>query len=180
MLDKVFSLCKACKLHAPTQPCPVVSTGSQATASGQVVGLNLKVRRIGKFKFILYGVNMFSSLVFAVFLENKSTDLVVNKIFTHYSASGTHILRSFFSDNGPGFCSESFCEMCKMLGIEPITTTPYLPWSNGKVEKIHHVIDTIFDKVTTSQPHLSPEVVLSWACFAKNQWPSSTLGGFSA
>ena len=38
----------------------------------------------------------------------------------------------------------------------------------------------IYDKVTSSHPQLSPETILSWACFAKNQWPSSTLGGFSA
>ena len=70
--------------------------------------------------------------------------------------------------------------MAEMLGVEVVTTAPYSPWSNGKVEKIHHVVDLIYDKVSSSHPQLSPEVILSWSCFAKNQWPTSTLGGFSA
>ena len=123
---------------------------------------------------------MFSSLVFAVFLKSKETDEVIHNILTYYAASGNCIPQYFYSDNGGEFCSDAFREMCEMLGSEALATAPYSPWSNGKVEKIHHVVDTIYDKVSTSHPQLSPEVILSWACFAKNQWPSSTLGGFSA
>ena len=67
-----------------------------------------------------------------------------------------------------------------MLGVECLTTAPYSPWSNGKVERIHAVVDSIYKKVTFSHPQLSPSVILSWACFSKNQWPSTTLAGFSA
>jgi len=180
VLDKIFSLCKACKLHAPTQPRPVVASGSHATAPGQVVAIDLKDKKVGPYKFILYGVDMFSSLVFAVFLKTKNTDEVVDNIFKYYAASGTCIPQYIYSDNGNEFCSNTFREMCEMLGIEPLTTAPYSPWSNGKVEKIHHIVDSIYDKVSSSHPQLSPQVVLSWSCFSKNQWPSSTLGGFSA
>ena len=179
-LDKIIGSCKACKLHAPTQPRPIISTGTQATAPGQVVSLDLKERKVGNYKYILYGVDMFSSLVFAVFLKTKTSKEVVDKVFTFFAASGSCIPKKFYSDNGKEFCSEIFKEMCEMMGIEALTTAPYSPWSNGKVEKIHHIVDMIYDKVQSSHPHLSPETILSWACFAKNQWPSSTLGGFSA
>ena len=36
VLNKIFTLCKACKLHAPTQPRPVVATGFHATAPRQL------------------------------------------------------------------------------------------------------------------------------------------------
>ena len=180
LLEKIIGQCKACKLHAPTQPRPVVSTGTQATAPGHVVSLDLKERKVGHYNYILYGVDNFNSLVFASFLRTKKTEEVINKIFTYYAASGSCIPKKFYSDNGTEFCSDAFKEMAEMLGVEVVTTAPYSPWSNGKVEKIHHVVDMIYDKVSSSHPQLSPEVILSWSCFAKNQWPTSTLGGFSA
>ena len=41
MLNKIFTLCKACKLHAPTQPRPVVARGFHATAPRQVVAIDV-------------------------------------------------------------------------------------------------------------------------------------------
>ena len=49
-LDKIIGSCKACKLHAPTQPRPIVSTGTQATAPSQVVSLDLKDRKVGSYR----------------------------------------------------------------------------------------------------------------------------------
>ena len=141
---------------------------------------DLKERSVDKLNYILYGVDMFSSLVFAVFLSTKRTEEVVDKIFTYYAASGTCIPKKFYSDMGSEFCSNTFREMCEMFGVEVLTTAPYSPWSNGKVEKIHHIVDTIYEKVSLSHPDLPCTTVLSWSCFAKNQWPSSTLSGYSA
>ena len=61
LIDKIIGQCKAYKLHAPTQPRPVVSTGTQATAPGHLVSLDLKERKVGPYNYILYGVDNFSS-----------------------------------------------------------------------------------------------------------------------
>ena len=107
-LDKIIGSCKACKLDAPTQPRPIISTGTQATAPSQVVSLDLKERRVGCYKYILYGVGTFNSLVFGVFLKSKSSQEVINKNFTFFAASGSCIPKKFYSDNGKEFCSETF------------------------------------------------------------------------
>ena len=134
-LEKVYRMCKPCKQLAPTDSRPVVASNVSFTEPGPIVSLDFKERKVGKYRYILYGVDVYSSLVFAVFLKDKSTETVVDKIMTIYAASGTCIPRRFYMDGGKEFCSESFREMCEMLGVECLTTDPYSPWSNGKVEK---------------------------------------------
>ena len=44
------------------------------------------------------------------------------------------------SDRGANFMSSVIEEMCKILGIKKLQTTPYHPQTNGLVERSHQTI----------------------------------------
>ena len=51
------------------------------------------------------------------------------------------------SDKGTGFTSKVIHEMCSLLGIEKIRTTPYHPQSNGSAERIHQTLRRMIGKL---------------------------------
>jgi transposase InsO family protein len=44
------------------------------------------------------------------------------------------------SDNGPQFIAKDFKEYIRLMEITHVTTTPYYPQSNGKLERYHRTI----------------------------------------
>ncbi len=47
------------------------------------------------------------------------------------------------SDNGPQFLSRDFMELIRISGMTHVTTSPYYPQSNGKIERFHKTITSI-------------------------------------
>ena len=44
------------------------------------------------------------------------------------------------SDNGPQFLARDFKEFIRIAGMTHVTTSPYYPQSNGKIERFHRTI----------------------------------------
>ena len=51
------------------------------------------------------------------------------------------------SDKGAGFISRVIEEMCKILSIKQLQTTPYHPQTNGLVERLHQTIMCMIGKL---------------------------------
>ena len=49
-------------------------------------------------------------------------------------------LARLLSDRGASFMSSVIEEMCKILGVKQLQTTPYHPQTNGQVERLHQMI----------------------------------------
>jgi len=50
-------------------------------------------------------------------------------------------------DNGPEFRSELFSEVCKLLEVDKLHTTPYHPQTNGCIERFHLTLNRMLGKV---------------------------------
>ena len=50
------------------------------------------------------------------------------------------------SDQGRNFDSESFAEMCRLLGIKKTRTTPHHPQSDGMVERFNRTLEAQLSK----------------------------------
>ncbi len=63
-------------------------------------------------------------------------EVLVNKFFTRFG-----IPMELHSDQGRNFESETFQEVCRLLGINKTRTTPYHPQSDGMVERFNKTIE---------------------------------------
>jgi len=65
--------------------------------------------------------------------RNTCTDFLQRAV-DFFAAEGVPIKR-VMTDNGPGYISNRFNELCAELGIRHIYTKPYTPQTNGKAER---------------------------------------------
>ena len=56
-------------------------------------------------------------------------------------------LPRLLSDRGANFMSSVINEMCKILGMKKLWTTPYHPQTNGLVERLHQTIMRMIGKL---------------------------------
>ena len=56
-------------------------------------------------------------------------------------------LARLLSDHGSNFVSSIIAEMCKLLGMKKLQTTPYHPQTNGLVERSHQTIKWMIGKL---------------------------------
>ena len=81
------------------------------------------------------------------------------------------------SDNGKEFVGSAFEQFLQRFGTAHTTTAPYHPETNGKVERVHFIIDENMKDLKVSFPDLSDSDALTWACVAYNNL--ETRAGFS-
>eukprot|EP00111_Clytia_hemisphaerica_P012925 TCONS_00037964-protein len=90
-------------------------------------------------KYILSFVDRFSSWPEAFCIPSCETpvlaQIMVDEIITRHG-----VPRSILSDNGPNFVSLLMKEVCAILGMEKLTTTPYHCQTNGMCERFHRSI----------------------------------------
>ena len=63
------------------------------------------------------------------------------QIFSKYGWPETLIY-----DNGPCYTAETFTSITKEYGVNPITSSPHYPQSNGLAEKLVQIVKNLFDK----------------------------------
>ena len=96
--------------------------------------------------YILTAIDAFTRYLVAVPLRNKSAVIVANALVEHvFLPLGSY--RSMVSDQGREFCNEVLEEVTRLLGIEKLRTTAYRASANGRVERVHRTINTLFCKV---------------------------------
>ena len=75
-VEKIHRECNICKQFANTPSHPVVSM-LLATELGKIVVVDLKDKKLEEFKFIFYGIDVFSKLMFGSFIKTKHTSKIV-------------------------------------------------------------------------------------------------------
>ncbi len=90
-------------------------------------------------KYILVVSDYFTKWTQAFALPDQTAQTVADVLMTQYiSLFGTPC--QLHSDQGRNFESELFQELCRLLGVEKIRTTPYRPQSDGMVERFNRTV----------------------------------------
>ena len=95
---------------------------------------------------ILVTSDYYSNYITVRRLRNQGTDDVINELLGIFSTHG--LPENIVCDNGPQF-REKFLKFTKDHDINLVTSSPYLPQSNGKAENAVKTIKRIFKKCST-------------------------------
>ena len=68
--------------------------------------------------------------------------MLVDQVFSRWGIRARLVV-----DNGPEFRSELFSEVCKLLEVDKLHTTPYHPQTNGCIERFHLTLNRMLGKV---------------------------------
>jgi len=63
------------------------------------------------------------------------------------------------SDNGAGYISRQFNQYLRLVGIRHITTSPFHPQTNGKIERYHRTIKGEINQVPYDMPNELKEAI---------------------
>lgn len=162
-LEEIQQNCAMCKMYAVTPPRPVVAF-PMASEFNEKVAMDLK---IWGNKYILHMIDMWSRLTVSVFIDNKKTSTIIDKIMTNWVAV-YGVMQAIMSDNGGEFNSDDMREIASFLNITVNTTAGESPWSNGLCERVHSVTDQMLVKLIAEYPDTSHPVLLGWANMARN------------
>jgi cleavage and polyadenylation specificity factor subunit 1 len=90
-------------------------------------------------RYLLTYIDHFTKWAEAVPLPDQEATTVANalviQIFTRHG-----VCEKLLSDRGRNFTSDLFREICRLLGVDKIFTSPYRPQSNGQVERFHRTL----------------------------------------
>ena len=101
-------------------------------------------------KYILTAIDYFSRWAEALPIRNQEAvtvaeTLMVN-VFSRFGMS-----RQILTDQGPCFESNLFKELCKLMEIDKVRTTPYRPSGNGMIERFHRTLNMLIGKVVSER-----------------------------
>ena len=102
----------------------------------------------GGHKYILTAIDYFSRWTEAFPIRNQEAATVakvlVEQVFVRFG-----VPLQILSDQGPNFESGLFQEMCRLLGIDKVRTSPYQPRTNGMIERWHRTLNSMLGKVVS-------------------------------
>jgi len=140
-VEKYIRKCEKCQKNKMTQcrtRMPLVITGTLSTVFDKC-----SIDTIGQFsyisshhRYILTEQDDLSKFLIAVPLEDQTEEQIV-KAFVDHIALTYGIPQVILSDCGSQFLSETFKNVCKLLGIKHIQSTGFRPESNGSNEHSH-------------------------------------------
>ncbi len=134
--------------RAPLQEVPLVAKAFHKI-SIDMVGPILPASDRGN-RFILTVVDSATRWPEAFPLRSTTTSAVAEKLLEAFSRWG--IPNEILSDNGSNFTSEEMKQIYRELKIQPITTSPYSPQSNGKCERFNGTLKSMLKKVSREHP----------------------------
>jgi hypothetical protein len=88
----------------------------------------------------------FSKWAEALPLRNHTAPVVATALFTNVLVR-FGMPRRILSDQGAEFESNLFQELCRMMNIDKVRTTPYKPSTNGQVERLHRTLNGMLARV---------------------------------
>ena len=142
MLDSVYSQCGSidCRARHHTQKTKKVAW-RDARKLGELVAADLKIME-GREQNILYLVDIATSFVVSVLIDNKSAGHISEKIFQAWYGTGLPAIKTLLTDNGKEFVGAAMVDFMAQLNIKHKCSVPRTPQQNGSVERIHSLVDT--------------------------------------
>lgn len=61
--------------------------------------------------------------------------------------------RQILTDQGPCFEAALFRDLCRLLQIDKVRTSPYKPSTNGTIERLHRTLNSMIGKVLSNNQH---------------------------
>ncbi len=108
----------------------------------------------------------------AVPLRSITAKAVVEGLWSIFSR--TSIPERILSDQGSQFCGRVVKQLCEMLGIQKVRTSPYHPECNGAVERMHGTLKAILGKCMSDGVDWVGQI--SFVLFVLRQMPHSDSG----
>ena len=109
----------------------------------------------------------------AVALKVIDTETVANALIEIFSRTG--IPKEILSDQGSNFTSSLMRELCKLLNIKKITSTPYHPEANGLVEKFNGTLKKMLSCFVENEKD-DWDKYLPYLLFSYREVPQDTTG----
>ena len=133
--------------HAPM--CPITVTHPMELVHVDVVGIetNPNATRSTVAK-VLVVTDHFTRFTQAYLIPNEQAKTIANALWSGFLSVFGAPAR-LISDQGPSFESKLIAELCALLGVEKVRTTPYHPQGNGQVERANQTLLTMLRKLST-------------------------------
>ncbi len=145
--------CETCKRHsnygprrAPMMPRPVLTEPFESVAL-DIVGPLEKGK--GGCQYLLTCICLASKWPDAVPLRVITTKSVAHAMWEVFSRIG--IPQQILTDCGAQFMAKAMKELCTLMGVDKLKTTPYHPESNGSIERMHRTLKSIIRKTIESR-----------------------------
>ena len=126
-------------------------------------------------RYILTIVDFATKYPEAVALPRIETERVAEALLDVFSRVGfpTEIL----SDKGNQFTSDLMKEVCRLISLKQLFTTPYNPKCNGLREKMNRVLKSMLKKMCQEKPK-DWDRYLSAVLFAYREVPQASTGSY--
>ena len=123
--------------------------------------------------YILTIIDRMSNYPEAIPVRSIKSRKVVEELVKFFTKFG--LPKVVQSDCGSNFTSKVFAESMNELGIQHVTSTPYHPESQGKIERFHQTMKSILKKYCI-ESGCDWDKELPYLLFAFRSAPSETLG----
>ncbi|XP_062594005.1 uncharacterized protein LOC134255486 [Saccostrea cucullata] len=181
MYIDISRFCKSCSIcqkgtpkgrtpKAPLIPIPPIEEPFSRIAIDFVGPLPLTEK---KNRYILICMDYSTRYPEAFSLKNQEAETVANTLIELFSRVG--VPNEILSDQGTNFMSTLMTELCKLLQVRKLTTTPYHPQANGLVEKFNGTLKKMLKAYASSEPY-KWDVHLPYVLFAYREVPNETTG----
>jgi len=124
-------------------------------------------------RYILTAVDFSTRYPEAVALKGIETERVAEALVEIFSRVG--LPKEILSDRGSQFTSDLMKEICRLLSIKQLITSPYHPQCNGLVEKFNGTLKMMLKKMTSERPRDWDRYIPA-ALFAYREAPQESLG----
>ena len=109
----------------------------------------------------------------AIPLHQTDSQTIAAELMTIFSR--IRVLKEILSDCGANLTSKLIKELYRLLGVQPIRTSPYHPQTDGMVERFHSTMKTMIRKILTKFD-MQWDKALPYILFTYREVPTETTG----
>ena len=167
-MRQVIRACKCCLLYeggTPKAPlCPIVATAplDLLLVDFTSIKTTLELNQLPRVANVLVFQDHFTKHVLVYVAPDQTVKTIAKFLYGGYISIFGAPAR-LLSDRGTSFTSSIIEELCKILGIKWLWTTPYQPQMNGLVERLYqmimHMIGKLGEDKKTDWPSHVAEIV---------------------
>jgi transposase InsO family protein len=149
-VKKILRRCTPCaRYHRGTAPRqtvlkPFYSGEPWETVSLDITGPHPRSRR--GYVYLLTVMDHFSKWTEALPVRNHTAPTIARMLYDHVFSRFGMPLR-LLTDQGPEFESQLFKNLCQLLRVAKIRTSPYKPSTNGMLERFHRTLNSMIAKI---------------------------------
>ena len=105
----------------------------------------------GNIKYLLVGVDLYSRFIHAIPIKDKKAITVCSALEQRILPNLMKVPEIIITDNGPEFRATVFEELLSKYSITHFTSIPYLPQTNGAIERVNQTLLNMLAPVCTER-----------------------------